>query len=148
MNYAVGCGFNLNEIFYNFDTKKVGLTTKECREYGYEDKITLIKNIFAENVKQILDDIIDNNVTFELPTGTNRKTVMKMRRVEGEEFKKVRQKRKFADVDFLSSNFSGNEIVFEMFYKDGRPFRRKNVYVDKTRKDRITKYTNEGKQYY
>jgi len=73
---------------------------------------------------------------------------MKMRRVDGEEFKKLRQKRKFTDVDFLSSNFSGNEIVFEMFYKDGRPFRRKNVYVDKTRKDKITKYTNEGKQYY
>ena len=54
-----------------------------------------------------LDDIIDNNVTFELPTGSARRTLLRMKKCEGEEFKKARQRGKFADVDFLSSNFSG-----------------------------------------
>jgi len=68
-----------------------------------------------------------------------------MGRFTGEDFAKARRHGKFTDVDFLTSNFSGYQLVLEMFYKDGRPARKKNIYVDKTRKQRITDNVNNGK---
>ena len=149
MNYATGCAFNLDEMLINLDKSKLNMTSDLCEKInGDKHKNTLIKQICMEGMKLILDDIIDNNITFELPTGSSRKTQMRMGRISGEDFSKVRRKGKFADVDFLTSNFSGYQIILEMLYKDGRPQRKRNIYVDKNRKDRITEYTNQGKQYY
>ena len=64
MNYATGCAFNLDEIFHNLDRKKLKFNYKQCRKLiNSNDKNDLIKRIFLDNVKMILDDIIDNNVT-------------------------------------------------------------------------------------
>lgn len=149
MNYATGCAFNLDEMLLNLDKSKLTMTSDLCeRINGDRHKNTLIKQICLEGMKLVLDDIIENNVTFELPTGSARKTQLRMGRFTDEEFAKVRRRGKFADVDFLTSNFSGYQILLEMFYKSGRPPRTKKVYVDKTRRDRITEHTNNGKQYY
>lgn len=149
MNYATGCAFNLDEMLINLDKSKLNMTSALCKKItGDEHKNTLIKRICLEGMKLVLDDIIDNNVTFELPTGSSRKTQIRMGRFKDEDFAKARRRGKFEDVDFLTSNFSGYQMIFEMFYKSGRTPRKKNIYVDKTRKDKITEYTNNGKQYY
>lgn len=149
MNYATGCAFNLDEILINLDKSKLNMTSDLCEKInGDRHKNTLIKQICLEGIKLVLDDIIHNNTTFELPTGSARKTQMRMGRFKDEEFAKVRRNGKFTDVDFLTSNFSGYQIILEMFYKSGRPPRTKKVYVDRTRRDKITEYTNNGKQYY
>lgn len=149
MNYAVGCAFNIDELLLNLDRKKLKLNYKQAIELiNNNDKNNLIKRIFMDCVQLIVDDIIDNNVTFELPTGSARPTFLRMKKYEGEEFKKLRRNGKFADVDFLSSNFSGYELGLDMYYKDGRPCLTKPVYVDKKRKQKITENTNNAKQYY
>lgn len=149
MNYATGCAFNIDELFINFDRKKLKFNYKQVNKLiNSNDKNDLIKRIFLDSVALILDDIIDNNVTFELPTGSARRTLLRMKKCEGEEFKKARQRGKFADVDFLSSNFSGYQLGLDMYYKDGRPCFNKHVYVDKKRKEKITENTNNGKQYF
>lgn len=149
MNYATGCAFNIDELFYNLDRKKLKFNYKQCKKLVNSfEKDTLIKRIFMDNVQMILDDIIDNNVTFELPTGSGRPTLLRMKKYDGDEFTKARRAGKFANVDFLSSNFSGYQLGLDMYYKDGRPFIHKPVYVDKTRKQKITENTNNGKQYY
>jgi hypothetical protein len=145
MNYAVGCAFNLDEMFINLDKKKLKMTSNLCEQLTNDrHRNTLIKRIFLESVKLVLDDIIDNNVTFELPTG-GRRTIMRMNRIKDKEFAKARRNGKFKEVDFLTSNFSGYEIVLELFHTDGRPERKKHVYVDKVRKNRIIEHTNNGK---
>ena len=135
MNYATGCAFNIDELFMNFDRKRLKFNYKQVRKLlNSNDKNDLIKHIFLDCVGLILDDIIDNNVTFKLPTGSARPTLLRMKKYDGEEFKKLRQKGKFTDVDFLSSNFSGYQLGLDMYYKDGRPCLTKPVYVDKKRK--------------
>ena len=149
MNYATGCAFNIDELFYNLDRKKLKFNYKQCKKLVNSfEKDDLIKRIFLDNVQMILDDIINNNVTFELPTGSGRPTLLRMKKYDGEEFTKARRAGKFTDVDFLSSNFSGYQLGLDMYYKDGRPCIHKPVYVDKTRKEKITENTNNGKQYY
>lgn len=149
MNYATGCAFNLDEMLLNLNKSKLEMTSNLCEEItGDRHRDTLIKRICLEGMKLVLDDIIDNNVTFELPTGSARKTQMRMGRITGNEFAKARRNGKFTGVDFLTSNFSGYQIIFELLYSNGMRTRTKRVYVDKKRRDKITEYTNQGKQYY
>lgn len=149
MNYATGCAFNLDELLINLDKSKLKMDYKLAEELvNANDKNILIKRIFMDCVKMVVDDIIDNNITFELPTGSNRRTLFRMHKYDGEQFAKLRRAGKFTDVDFLASNFSGYQLGIDMFYSDGRPFMHRPVYIDKTRKEKITKNTNSGKQYY
>jgi hypothetical protein len=69
MKYAIGCAFNLNDLFMNFDKSKLKITSELCEKLIKDrHKINLVKKIFKESVKIILKDILENNVTFELPT--------------------------------------------------------------------------------
>ena len=50
------------------------------------------------------------------------------------------------NVDFLTSNFSGYQIVLDMESKK-RTTRQKDIYLSPKDRDRITENTNLGKQY-
>ncbi len=148
MNYATGCAFNLDEIFMNFDKSKLKMTSALCSDINKNPhKIALIKKIFRVALKIIINDIIDNNITFTLPTG-GRKSEIMMSRISGEQFSKARQNGKFMDIDFIESNFSGYELKFIMYRPDGAPTRTKTIYVDNKLKAKITQKTNQGMQYY
>ena len=136
MNYATGCAFNQDEMFMNFDKQRL----KSVKDKG------LIRKIARDAIKLVLNDIIDNNVTFQLPTGS-RKSDIYMSRVSGENFTKARQNGKFQEVDFLTSNFSGYQLTLNMYDINGKPTRSKPIYLNKKYKNKIINYTNQGKQY-
>lgn len=147
MNYATGCAFNLDEIFMNLDKSKLKLTSKQCEKINNDPhKNALIQKIFRESVKLILNDVIDNNVTFELPTGA-RKSNIYMKRYHEQDFAKGRQNGKWKEIDYLKSDFSGYQLVLSMSSKNGGKERIRPIYLNKEYKDKIIKYTNEGKQY-
>lgn len=147
MNYATGHAFNLSEMFDNFNIKKLKANYKLSKEICNSlSKKDLASKVFKESVKIILEDIIDNNVTFQLPTG-GRKSDIHVKRTSGEDFKKARRKGKWKEVDFLASFFSGYELTLNMYNKDGGVTRSKPIYVDKNLKNKLTEYTNNGKQY-
>ena len=135
MNYATGAAINLAELFINITKKKLKSKGK---------KVTLAVKVFKECLKIILNDCIDNNVTFKLPTGKIESYIY-VKRYNGEQFAKLRKLGKWKDVDFLKSMFSGNQLVLEM-KRRGRE-RIKPIYVNKKLKNKLTEYTNSGKQY-
>lgn len=145
MNYAVGHSFNMDEMFMNFPYKKLQLTCEDCKRINKKrDRDVLVKKIFRDCVKVILNDIIDNNVTFILPTNRGEADIH-VRRTHGENFKKATKRGKWKNVDILSSNFSGNELVLNMKHKVF--IKEKVIYVDNKLKSKITKNTNSGMQY-
>lgn len=145
MNYAVGHAFNTNDLFFKFKKDKLNITSELCQNLvGDAHKDALIRKIFKESVKVILEDIIDNNVTFQLPLG---KSDIHVLRTEGEDFSKARKKGKWRDVDFLASYFSGYQLVLNMYSKNGGITRTKLIYLDKNLKNKLTQNTNNGKQY-
>ena len=147
MNYATGCAFNLEELFENFDLSKLKMTCALCTRMNNDPhRDTVVKKIFKESVNVILNDIIENNVTFELPTG-GRKADIHITRYSDEDFAKARRNGKWKDVDFLKSYFTGYQMTFNMYDKDGGVTRTKPIYLDKEKRDKIIQYTNEGKQY-
>lgn len=146
MNYALGCAFNLKEVFKFFNFKRLKLTTAVCHKYvGSRHKEILACKIMAYCIKLVIDDVIHNNATFFLPT-KKRKAYIKMKKVEQENFIKGRKKGKWRDVDFLASNFSGYQMT--LFYMSGAVMKYKAIYLDPKRKNLITEYTNNGKQYF
>lgn len=146
MNYATGCAFNMDDMFMNFPYKKLKLNCKKAEEInGDKHRDKLVKKIFRTCLKKVLEDIIDNNITFQLPTGAV-PSELHMRRIHGEAFSKARRNGKFQEIDFLESFFSGYEIELNM-YKKGGLKRSKTVYVDPRLKQKIIDNTNKGKQY-
>lgn len=145
MNYSVGCAFGIKELFMNFPYKKLKVTCEDCQRINNNPhRDVLVKKIFKECLKLVINDIIDNNITFNLPTGA-RKCDIHMKKVQGKAFKNLRRFGKWRDVDFLESYFTGYELGFYMYGKVSP--RIKTIYVNKAYKNRITENTNKGKQY-
>lgn len=145
-NYALGCAFSMDNLFDNFPYKKLHITCEQCKSItGDNHRDILVKRVFRESVKLVINDIINNNVTFWLPLTGNKKCNIHMRRVQGDEFKNLRRAGKWKDVDILKSMFSGYEIGF--FMLGNRTPRIKSVYLNRELRDRITINTNNGMQY-
>lgn len=146
MNYALGCAFTLDEVFENFQYKKLKITCKQCKEaIGDNHRQILVKRVFRAAFKLVIDDVIERNVTFWLPLTSTVKCNIRMNRITNERFQKLRQKGKWEDIDIVASNFTGYEIGF--FMLGSRTPRVKTIYTDNPTKALINKYTNQGKQY-
>lgn len=142
---ALGWACNLNDLFVRFPYEKcksmLGLTKTKKKQ--------LVKKVFRQGVEEVLNDIIENNVTFNVPKLGYYKGEIHMEPIQGEEFIRLRENGKFKDVDFLESLFTGYQMyLFISGKRDNFLSRRKfPIYISKFLKDKITKYTNEGKRY-
>lgn len=144
--YALGCAFSMDNLFDNFPYKKLKITCKQCEAItGNQHRDILVKKIFRESVKLVINDIVNNNVTFWLPLTGDKKCNIHMRRVEGDEFKNMRKVGKWKDIDILKSMFSGYQLSFFMLGK--RTPRVKSVYLNKELRDKIVQNTNNGMSY-
>lgn len=146
MNYALGCAFSYDELFDNFPYKKLKITCKQCEKInGNPHRDRLVKQIFRYSVKLVLNDVIDNNITFDLPLKGNKKCSIHMQRIRGKQFQALRKAGKWKDVNYLKSMFTGYQLGFFMY--GNRTPRVKNIYVNNELKSRITDNTNMGMQY-
>lgn len=146
-NYAIGHAFTGNDLFGNFPVKKLDMTKQQCLKiYSDGNKKDLAEQIFIKSVQMVVDDIINNNVHFKLPGIGRTQSYIYMKRTEGKDFKKAFKNGKWNDVDFITSNFSGYQLVMEMQSNKRLP-REKNIYLSNKDKQRIIDNTNNGKQY-
>lgn len=146
MKFALGCAFNLKDIFMNFPLNKLKVTSKECINIiGDKHRRILAMRVFKECVKLAINDIIDNNITFVLPLVGNKKCYIYMKRIEGETFKDLKRKGKWKNLDFITSMFSGYQLVMEMHAN--RTPRTKSVYLNPVLRDKIVENVNNGKTY-
>jgi hypothetical protein len=68
MWYSTGCAFNLSDMIMNFPFSKLTITCRECYEItGDEHRDVLVKKVFRECLKLVMEDVIENNATFHLP---------------------------------------------------------------------------------
>lgn len=143
---ATGCAFNTSQLFINFPYKKLEITCNECEKInGNRHRDALVNQIFREHYKMVINDVIDNNVTFQLPVN-GRRCEIHMQTFKDEQFKNFRRKGKWKSVDFLKSWFTGHMLGLFM-HSPKRPPRVKNIYVNSELTEKINQYTNEGKTY-
>jgi hypothetical protein len=114
--------------------------------YSDGDKRSLSASIFAKGMQLIIEDIIENNVHFLLPTLGSTESYLYMKKTSGNDFKKAVRNGKWNDIDFLTSNFTGYQLAMSV-KSPKRPEKEKSIYLGYKHKDRITELTNEGKRY-
>ena len=89
MNYATGYALNVNELMEDFPAKKAKMTSKECEAMiGSRNKDRVASKVFRACIALVLDDIIENSDTFQLPT-SSKKCEIYMKRIEDEDFVKA-----------------------------------------------------------
>lgn len=143
----MGHSFTCHDIFMNFPVRKLKMTPEQCKEvYSDGSKRDLAASIWMSSVRLIIDDIIENNTQFKLPGMGRTQSYIQMKRTEEDDFKKAFRRGKWRDVDFIISNFCGYQLQFVMESKK-RTRREKPIYLATRDKDKITEYTNQGKQY-
>lgn len=146
-NFAMGHTFSSQELFHNFPINKLKMDYNTVKKiYSDGDKRSLSASIFNKGMQLIVEDIIENNVHFMLPTTGSNEAYLYMKKTSGDNFKKAVRRGKWRDVDFLSSNFSGYQLALSIKSKK-RPEKEKPIYLGYKHKDRITELTNEGKRY-
>jgi hypothetical protein len=95
-NFAMGHAFSAKELFYNFPIKKLKMDYDTVKEiYSDGDKRSLSASIFTKGMQLIIEDIIENNVYFLLPTLGTSESYLYMNKVSGESFKKAFKKGKW-----------------------------------------------------
>lgn len=145
--FAMGHTFNSQEIFHNFPIQKLKMDYDTVKKiYSDGDKRSLSASIFTKGMQLIVEDIIENNVHFLLPTLGSNEAYLYMNKTQGKDFKNAFKKGKWNDVDFLTSNFTGYQLALSV-KSNKRPEKIKPIYLGYKHKDRITELTNEGKRY-
>ena len=146
-HFALGWACNLNDIFVRFPYEKFkslmkNYKTKQLRRQK-------VKQVFREGTQQILNDIIENNTTFKIQGVGYQGGEIHMEAIRGSDFEKVRKNGKFRNIDFLESLFTGYQMYLYIHGKSDNFLHRKKypIYVNKILRDKLAKYTNEGKVY-
>lgn len=145
--FAMGHTFSAKDIFHNFPIDKLKMDYDTVKKvYTDGDKRSLSASIFTKGMQLIVEDIIENNVHFLLPTLGSTESYMYMKKTSGKDFKNAFKRGKWRDVDFLASNFTGYQLAMSVKSKK-RPEKEKLIYLGYKHKDRITELTNKGKRY-
>lgn len=132
--------FNFSSLTKNYPKKTLDIPVKELREHGFHDKRELINDICSYALKMITDDIIENNVRFNLPS--IKESYIQLKGIHGDDFINARKNGAFREVDPFKSNFSGYMLTYN--FQNNKRVVTKPIYVEKARKAIITKKTNEG----
>lgn len=144
---ALGHTFKAKELFQNFPLGKLKMSKKDCiNNYSDGNKRDFAASIFVRSAELVVDDIIENNIQFKFPGIGTTQAYLQMKRTEGQDFKDAFKKGKWRGVDFIKSNFNGYQLSLVMESLK-RPIREKLIYLSKNKTDKLTEYTNKGKQY-
>lgn len=136
--------FSIDEIYTGLNNK---LLRGRWVKNRYKDRTVLASKIFKDCFYEILLDIIDNNITFVLPLRYGNYAEIYMKQFSDDDFKRVYKKGKFNNIDFVLSQFTGNQLTFKYSTRTVG-YREKPIYVNKELKKLIEKYTNAARQYY
>lgn len=140
--YATGFAFSANELFTRFKLHYIKNPTFPV--FKEHSKKIVAARVFIYLYYLIIKDIIDNGITFLLPSA--RQSYIEMNILNKEEFIKARKNGAYQEVDFLASDFKAYHLQYRYQTKSGKWFIKK-IYVHKKLKNIITDNTNKGKQY-
>lgn len=138
--------FSAVDLFATFDFRQIKTGRKNWSGECYANcKKDLCGKIASHFFLLVIQDIIENNVTFKFPL-RSRKAYLQMKVYEGDEFNRLYQRGRFSNIDFLASNWKGYFVEF--FFQTKRRYRSRPVYLSYQWRDKIVQYTNQGKIWY
>lgn len=131
------------DLFKTFNVDNLKGDGKIARKYKTRDKKALAQKIFLRYLYLLLTDLTDGKHIFHF--SSKHISSIRMVRVSGEEFKTLRKRGMFKDIDFLMSNFSAYFLVMS-YVKNGKRITQP-IAISKQFADKITNMTNMGYKY-
>ena len=146
-HFALGWACNLNDIFVRFPYEKYKSLMKKYKTKALRKQ--KIKQVFRDGVELILNDIIENNTTFQVPAFKYNKGEIHFESISGQEFEKLRAKGKFQGIDFLETIFTGYQLYLYLSgkYDNFLATKKIPIYINKYYKNKIENLANSGKVY-
>lgn len=145
--YALGWACNLNDLFVRFPYEKCKTLIKNYKTKQLQRQ--KIKAVFRTCVEIILNDIIENNNTFQVPSFQYQGGEIHYEAVQGSEFERLRAKGKFSGIDFLETFFTGYQLYLYMHGKTDDFLARKKIpiYISNNYKHKMETLANNGQTY-
>lgn len=146
-HYALGWACNLNDIFVRFPYEKCKNLIKNYKTKQKQRQ--KIKQVFRTGVEIILNDIIENNSTFKVPSMGYYRGEIHFEPITGEQFRDLRAKGKFSGIDFLETMFTGYQLYLYIFGKRDIFFARRKypIYMNSFYRNKLENLVNQGKTY-
>ena len=126
--YKTGHSFSSRQLFDNFYSEQLN---KDLNNNKHNRDVA--NQVFLKFFTIMLDDIIDNNKVFKLPT--KKEAYIEPEKIVGEDFKIARQQGFFKDIDIIKSNFQG--IIMQLRFRRKYKWTYKRIIVDNKRKQRL-----------
>lgn len=146
--YTTGAAFSLPSLFERDSAKQLHLKFLEAVKILGFNKVgardLLCAKVFAECFYMILEDMLENNITFTLPLGKKHAEIH-MKRISGKQFQCGMKGRKFKDIDFLKTQFVAYRPYF--FMHTNNRDREKQIYTTIDYRKRLDEKVNNGKKY-
>lgn len=135
------------DIYRGTNPDKWNITWKFADEHNAEQQYEYCSKVFLYFLQLVLNDMIENNITLEIPMVGKKEARMYVKCFSGDHFRNLYKTGVFKGIDFLRSEFKGYRLTFQWKYNN-RKLKEKPIYIDKTLKDKFYNYINNGKQYY
>ena len=145
-NYKTGYCFNTRELYDPINPAKWNITMDFAKEQGFSSHRSLCGHVLCYLLYLIILDIIENNVTFELPLVGNKEARIYVKCFQDDDFMRMYAGGKFLGIDFIASEYKGYQIHYQ--WKRGHFYKEKPIYISHTIKDWFYYKINKGKQYY
>lgn len=126
--YKTGHSFSSRQLFDNFYSEQLN---KDLNNNKHNRDVA--NQVFLKFFTIMLDDIIDNNKVFKLPT--KKEAYIEPEKIVGEDFKIARQQGFFKDIDIIKSNFQG--IIMQLRFRRKYKWTYKRIIIDNKRKQRL-----------
>lgn len=134
-------------MFRATNPAKWNVTCMFAKKHGYDEQWSYCASVFLYFLQLVFNDIIDNNITLEIPCVANKEAKIFVKCVSDDEFVEAMKRGAFKGIDFIKSGFKGYKLVFQWKYNN-KPLKEKSIYIDKTLKEKFYNNINNGKQYY
>jgi hypothetical protein len=136
--------FTEKDLFRGYNVDVIRETVVKRKNKSRKE---LCSKIFADTFFEILLDIIKNNTTFVVPLRYGEYAEICIERIDGDKFKEMYRNGSFRDIDYIITNMGAYRMQYKYRLKNGTIVS-KPIYLSKELNELLTKYINEGKEYY
>ena len=146
--YATSWCFTSQDLFDNINFAQFGWSNAFYKLFKTDRWKKLVGMVFTYFMYLVILDIIENNITFELPLKGAAQGEFYVKAFTDDAFKNLYRAGKWKGIDFLNCDFTGYQIYFRYKTKHG-DWKEKPVYIShKNARDVFYQKINEGKKYY
>ena len=144
----IGCAVNNDDIFWDFDYKHFKHPEYKTKtEQNKNRKSRIFRRMFAKCFRLVLEDVVENNATFILPTGRKKSNIC-MDHIDKEQFIHARKNGKCMNIDFLKSNYKMYFPKINLTDMRNMSMKSYPIVAPKDITDKIIEYTNKGRRFY